>query len=312
MVLKYEIYDYTPVLGWSVSRYETFDTCKRRYFYTYYSKYAENVSLYKIKQLKAMTSTALEIGNVVHDIIEAFLLRLQKSDTSIDEDRFFTYARSKAEKYFSTKTFLEIYYGHTEKISLPFVFEKIDTCLKNFLQSPICSWIYMKALTNKTNWMIEPPGYGETRLDGLKAYCKMDFLFPVDGDIYILDWKTGQKDTAKHSSQLIGYAAAAASNFHIPWNTIYPKIVYLYPQFEEFELALTDKDLHDFFAAVRRQTQEMKAYCRESDRNTPLPIDNFPLSPSPSLCSYCNFQELCFPDRKPVKKTPGIDNPGDT
>ncbi len=294
MDLKYQPYSYTPVLGWSISRYETFDKCKRQYFYTYYSKFVKGVPQYKITQLKELTSVALEIGNVVHDVVEAFLKRLQKSDSDIDENRFFVFAKEKTLQYFSSKTFLETHYGLYDAIDKDKAFEKIETCLKNFITSPMFTWLFMKAITNKTNWMIEPPGYGETRLCGLKAYCKMDFLFPVDKDIYILDWKTGSKDTYKHSQQLIGYAAAASNNFSIPWNTIFPKIIYLYPTFEEFEIPLTEQDFSGFYNRIMQQTQEMHAYCADVQNNIPLPMDNFPCSPSSSLCRFCNFSELCL------------------
>ncbi|MBD3316208.1 MAG: hypothetical protein GF344_10500, partial [Chitinivibrionales bacterium] len=238
MKLKYKRYEFTRPLGWSSSRYETFDKCKRQYYYTYYRHHIRDVPSYRIEKLRSLTSVPLEMGNVVHDVLEAFLWRLQKSDSDIDEQRFYDYAKAKTDEYFSRKTFLEIYYGQRESLDMTFVHERIGACLKNFIGSPIYHWLYMKAMNNRDNWMIEPPGYGETRLDGLKAYCKMDFLFPVDGHIYIIDWKTGKKDLTKHRRQLIGYATAASSNFDIPIDTIFPRIVYLQPSFEELELSL--------------------------------------------------------------------------
>ena len=297
MPLTYQHYDFTPVLGWSISRYEVFDKCKRQYFYSYYSKYAPDIPQYKIKQLKDMTSVPLEIGNIVHDVLEAFLRRLQKSDSNLDEERFFLFAQEKARKAFTEKTFIEIYYGAQRQTTPEEAYVKIATCLKNFIESPCYSWIFMKAIRNKADWLIEPPGYGETRLNGLKAYCKMDFLFPVDGEVHILDWKTGSKDTYKHSNQLIGYAAAAHNNFGIPWNTLFPKIVYLYPVFSEFECDMT-KDTSDFFTKVQTQTNEMYALCSNAASNIPLPIEHFPMTPSQGLCMYCNYQELCFPTKK--------------
>jgi hypothetical protein len=121
----------------------------------------------------------------------------------------------------------------------------------------------------------------------------MDFLFPVGEEFHILDWKTGGKDRYKHANQLIGYAAATHNNFNAPWKDIFPKIVYLYPQFEEFELDLKD-DVSIFFEKVKSQTEEMYGFCTDVDRNIPLQIDAFPLSPSKSACTFCNFQELCF------------------
>ena len=298
MELKYERYPYSDILGWSISRYEVFDKCKRQYFFQYYARYAEGVPSYKIKQLKELTSTALEVGNVVHDVLEAFLRRLQKSSSDVDEKRFFEYAAALTADYFSRKSFLEVYYGTVAGIDVARALSMVELCLKNFINSPVYSWIFMKAITNRANWMIEPEGYGETRLAGLKAYCKMDFLFPVDGDIVILDWKTGKKDMYKHSSQLIGYAAAASSNFGIPWKTIYPKIVYLSPQFDEFELKLRNEEFEGLFKRTKAQTEEMYSYCADIEKNKPLAMERFPKTPSTSMCGWCNFQELCFPDRK--------------
>ena len=242
---------------------------------------------------------------MVHDVIEAFLRRLQKSDSDIDENRFLQFAKQKADLYFSTKTFIEAYYGMTAAVDAAAAFEKIVSCLENFTSSPIYTWLFMKAITNKDNWMIEPPGYGETRLDGLKAYCKMDFLFPVDSDIYILDWKTGARDTFKHSRQLIGYAAAASSNFSIPWNTIFPKIIYLHPVFEEFEMALSEQDFSEFFTRIQEQTQAMHVYCSDVENNVPRPMEEFAPTPSSAICRYCNFQELCF-DKKNTPPSKGV------
>jgi hypothetical protein len=299
MDLKYEKYEFTPVLGWSISRYEVFDKCKRQYYYNYYPKFVQGVPLYKMQQLKNMTSVPLEIGNVVHDVLEAFLRRLQKSDSNIDEARFYEYAEAKTKEYFSTKTFIEVYYGRQTAVDVAAAYETVSRCLANFIGSPIYSWIFMKAMTNRASWMIEPPGYGETRLAGLKAYCKMDFLFPVDGEIAILDWKTGKRDTYKHGNQLIGYAAAASSNFGIPWAKIFPKIVYLNPVFDEFELTLREDDFSSFLERVKRETVEMQEYCADVESNKPAPIERFVKMPSESLCAYCNYQELCFPERKP-------------
>lgn len=304
METQYKIYDFTPQIGWSISRYEVFDKCKRMYYYNYYGKFAAAVPSYKMRSLKELTSVPLEMGNIVHDVIEAFLRRLQKSDSNIDESRFFEYAMEKTSEYFYKKTFIEKYYHQVDDIDMAKVNAKIRKCLENFLSSPVFNWIFMKALRNKDNWMIEPGGYGETRLNGLKAYCKMDFLFPVDGDVYILDWKTGRKNELKHAHQLIGYTAAASTNFHIPVERIFPKIVYLYPEFEEFELRCGSKDLENLFNMALKQTREMESFCENHDENFPKPVDCFPVNPSESLCRLCNFQELCFPDiHNSAKKT---------
>ena len=291
--LRFPEYPFSSILGWSISRFEVFDKCKRQYFYQYYPKFVKDVPFYKMSKLKELTSAPLEVGNAVHDCMEALLTRLQKSDSEIDEEKFFRFADGKLREYFSKKTFIEIYYKQAEALDVQAASEKARACLDNFINGPCYSWIYMKAITSRTGWMIEPPGFGETRLDGMKAYCKMDFLFPVDGDVYILDWKTGAKDEAKHAAQLMGYAAAANSNFSVPWNHIFPKIVYLYPKYDELEIALGERELADFVKTIRAQTEQMHAFCADVEKNVPLDISKFAPGPSPGLCRNCKFQELC-------------------
>ena len=71
-------YPFTPVLGWSVSRYDKFTTCKRQYYYDYYAKYDVEVPQQRIAFLRSLTSVPLEVGNLVHDTISTLLNRLRR------------------------------------------------------------------------------------------------------------------------------------------------------------------------------------------------------------------------------------------
>lgn len=289
----YPTYPFTAILGWSISRYELFTQCTRRYFFQYYRKHVPGVRLDHINRLRALTSTALATGTVVHDVIEAFLKRLQKSDTRIDRDKFFAYARNEVAKYIDYHEFQETYYKEKQRVSAEDIYPRVEACLRNFLDSPCFNWIFMKALTNKDNWLIEPEGFGETRIDGMKAYCKMDFLFPVDDHVYILDWKTGKKDAEKHVTQLRAYALAARHNFGVDVNRLFPKIIYLYPEVDELETSITQEQLDALVETIRAQTAQMQSYCRDVENNLPLDIDTFPYTEYRALCRFCNYREIC-------------------
>jgi ATP-dependent helicase/DNAse subunit B len=97
MMLKQ--FPFTPILGWSVSRFDTFSYCKRKYFYSYYGKSDKEFPFTKISQLKALTSEALTIGSLAHDVIEAILKRLQKSTDVIDEARMKGFVKAQVQKY---------------------------------------------------------------------------------------------------------------------------------------------------------------------------------------------------------------------
>jgi len=106
-------FNYTPILGWSVSRFYTFKICKRKYYYNYYGKYDDNFKL--IKELKKLTSVALEIGNITHDIIKSILERLIILNKSIDKKKLEKYCYEISTKYCEDKIFSEVYYKEKKK-----------------------------------------------------------------------------------------------------------------------------------------------------------------------------------------------------
>ncbi len=288
-------YDYSDILGWSLSRYDKFKLCRRQYYFDYYGKYDTECPRSKINALKSMTSTALETGNIIHDTIKAFLERLLKSEEPVDSERFLDYARKKTDEYCGAKTFAEVYYKQLKNIDTDWIYENVKMGLNNFIGSDRFRWIIEKAITNKTGWIIEPPGYGETRIDGMKAYCKVDFLFPVDGDIFILDWKTGKPDEKKHSKQLIGYSTWAANNFSKEPARIFPGTAYLLPKYSEISIKVSVSDIKAFSDTVKTETGEMYAALKSIEQNIPKEKKEFATTSNMKICGFCNYRELCFP-----------------
>jgi len=286
-------FDFTPILGWSVSRYDVFQLCKRQYFYTYYGKYDTIIPEWKINTLKKMTSIPLEIGNIAHDIIEVLLTRLQKTDDPIDTHRFADYVRRKTEDYCNAKIFSEIYYTEINRIDADDIFKTVKMCLDNLLGSERFEWLKKEALLNKDHWIIEPGGYGETRIDEMKAYCKVDFLFPVNKNVFILDWKTGKPLPNKHVKQLKGYSSWASFHFSKNPTEIIPIIAYLKPAYSETEVIFNEFDLEEFSIQVRNETQEMHAFCDNVEKNIPKNKAEFKKTENKVYCRYCNFRELC-------------------
>src|SRR5512146_235402 len=55
--------------SWSASRHDTFASCQRRYYYSYYAALEDE----EIRRLKKLSALPLWAGSVVHDAIERFL-----------------------------------------------------------------------------------------------------------------------------------------------------------------------------------------------------------------------------------------------
>lgn len=285
-------FDYTPILGWSVSRYDQFNTCKRKYYYTYYGRYSPDQK--KIERLKKLTSIPLSTGILVHKTINDILCRLLKSEAEIDKERLFEYIAKMVEQYLHENTFEEVYYNKLDDISLENIFESVVDHIYYFMDSERFSFINKKALPEKQRWVIEPPGYGEARIERLKAYFKVDFLFPIENKIFIIDWKTGKPDQKKHKKQLLGYASWASYHFDKPFSSITPIIVYLKPEYEEVKIKVGEKDIKSFVEMIRFETEEMYAFCQNIEDNIPKPIEVFEKTDIIAICNYCNFKEMCF------------------
>ena len=291
-----KIYAYTDILGWSFTRYDTFQTCKRRYYYQYYRKY-DFKNLSRINLLSGLTTVPMEIGNVTHKVLETLLRRLQKSFEPIDQEKLFDYARKKTFEVCREKTFDDVYYGIRDDVDVEAeIVRPVCEAMDNFLNSERLNWIYEEAAPNKDDWIIEldePLKYGECRIDDYKAYCKVDFLFPVGNEIYIIDWKTGKELYNKYNTQLHGYAGWARCMFGVDLDRIKTIVAYTRPAYVEKSVQLNEYDLEDFAGRVRTQSEAMFKFCDDHHANIPLPKEEFPMTEAVSFCKTCNFRELC-------------------
>ncbi|GHT58866.1 hypothetical protein AGMMS49531_01760 [Endomicrobiia bacterium] len=285
-------FSYTDILGWSVSRYDRFSNCKRQYFYDYYAKFDKDISLEKIQFLKSLTSKALETGNIVHDIIRDMLKRYQISTKPLNKDKFFKYSYTMTEEYCNSKTFFEHYYNG-EIISTSEIYQKIKSILENFLHSSRFAWIEKNATSQSSEWIIEPGGFGEARINNYKAFCKVDFLFPIADKIYIMDWKTGKPDDKKHSKQLTGYSLWSNYHFGKKAADIIPLVVYLYPAYNERSIKINDYCIAEFVNTVISETKDMYAYLKNIEKNIPKDKKEFSLTSDLFFCKYCNYKEIC-------------------
>jgi hypothetical protein len=291
---KIKKFEYSSILGWSVSRYETFNTCKRQYYYNYYAKYDKEYSREKIDKLKKMTSIPLEIGTIVHDVNKMLLERLQQSGTEINNEKFFAFTRRKTDDYCDRKVFSELYYNKIDQLKVDEIYTSVELCLQNLLSSDRFKWIFEEAIRYKAAWIVEPPGFGETRIQGLKAYCKVDFLFPLGKMIYIMDWKTGKQDQEKHHKQLVGYATWATYHFGQEPEKITPILAYLNPEYQEVVVKVDELDVQQFSSLVKHETEEMYRFCLDVEANLPQEKEKFEKTTHTKICEHCNYRELCF------------------
>jgi hypothetical protein len=288
-------YPYTDILGWSVSRYEKFRTCQRQYYFDYYAKrHDDEVDKKQLARLRELTTVALEAGNIVHDVCKALFERLRKSNAALDRQRFLDYADQPTEAYCSKKEFMEVYYNEMPSINIVAIKEAVKTYLTVLLDSDRFQWICREAISNSKSWIIEPDGFGETRINELKAYCKVDFLLPLGDKIYIIDWKTGKEDEIKHRKQMLGYTAFACDHFGKGPQDVVCILFYLKSGNEKV-FHFNEVDVLNFANSIRSESEEMYGMTIHTESNIPKHKDDFIQTTNPRICGMCNYKALCFP-----------------
>jgi hypothetical protein len=283
---------YTPQLGWSSTRSETFRSCRRRYFFQYYARYDSELPLAHIQRLKSLSSMPMLVGEAVHDVLATLLRRLLRSSAPIDEERFMRHVRQTLEAALAGNELMEVHYGQRSVPEATDLQQPAMDCLEQLLASDRSLWL-VEVLQGDPRYLIEPSGYGEARLQGMKIYAKVDCLIEVDSKVVILDWKTGRQDPAKHLRQLLGYAAWAEDHLKVEAHRIRCIAVYLQNGYEEVEKQPTRSDLQGLAAEVAAEIQQMQDLLRDPERNIPLEKVFFPLTENLGYCCQCQFRELC-------------------
>ncbi|NDG75038.1 MAG: PD-(D/E)XK nuclease family protein [Synechococcaceae bacterium WB8_1B_136] len=286
-------YPYSPQLGWSTTRSETFRGCRRRYFYQYYWKFERELPLNRILLLRQLSSAPMIIGQAVHTVLAAVLRRLLKTRDPIDQSRFQVYVgKTILRELQSCSGLMEVYYGERQPVGAADLQPSVLACMEPFLASDRYHWL-QEQLADDPPFLIEPPGYGEARLQELKIYAKVDALLQTPTETVILDWKSGRQDPVKHLRQLVGYAAWAEHTLSVEAGRIRCIAAYLQPAYSEVEAQPSKAELDALATEVGGEIARMKLLCADPERNIPLEKEAFPLTENLGFCQHCAFRELC-------------------
>ena len=288
-------YPFTPELGWSVSRYNTFATCRRQYYYTYYTKFDREHPASLIERLKQLTTVPMETGTAVHNIMAAVLERLSKSQSDINLQRLAGFVETEVQRRLNAARFAEVYYQEAPAVVLPDLLPPVRACVRAFLDSPRYSWVRDEVMQpgRGNAWLIESADYGECRIAGHKAYCKVDFAAVVEGQLTIVDWKSGRRDDAKTAHQLLAYAAWAVHEQGFTPSQVRTVAAYLQPEYGEVVGQPSTADVAAFVEQMQAQVEQMRAYCANPDQNTPHGKEAFPQTENATVCRHCCFRQLC-------------------
>jgi PD-(D/E)XK nuclease superfamily len=282
--------------AWSLSRHDTFMTCKRKYYYSYYAA-AEDPEIHRLKRLSALPLWA---GSVVHDTLERLLKERDQLPGVAEQEALVKAAvhESMLNDWRTSEGGGEGFRLFEHEYAQPIGPEDkrlavtiVMRSLRNALLGPTLREAFE---LGRTRWLsVEELVAFE--LDGTPVRLRMDLAFrDSEGRVVIVDWKTGRREGRFNETQLAGYALYAQ---RMGWvqeaEELRTELAYLViPKY--VRRSVVAKTLTHAQHFIQKSTASMQALLLDIPGNRAR-LEDFPMIDRPQICRRCNFRKLCFP-----------------
>lgn len=291
--------------SWSVSRHDTFNSCRRKYFYSYYLA-PDDPEIHRLKKLSALPLWA---GSVVHEIIEDFL-KTHDALPSPEEQQAIVHAavherllgdwRDSEAASMRFRLFEHEYSTPVDAEDKKIVVGTVMRSLRNFFKSPVLQ----EALgVGRSSWLTVED-LVSFEVGGVNVFLRMDLAFrDAQGRVVIVDWKTGRGEGRFNEIQLAGYALyAARQGWSASPEEIQTELAYLaIPRY--VRRSVDARKLDHARAFIEKSAGGMKTLLLDPLLNLGR-IEDFPMIDRPQTCRRCNFRRLCFPPSDVAAEAP--------
>ena len=282
--------------SWSVSRHDTFASCRRRYFYSYYAA-SEDPEIYRLKKLSALPLWA---GSVVHETIERFLKTRDALPVPEEQDAIIRAAvheemltgwRLSESGSPGFRLFEHEYETPVDQEDKRIVVNTVMRSLRAFFRSPTLR----EALAVGRERWLTVEDLVSFEVGDATVLLRMDLAYRApDGRVVIVDWKTGRGEGRFSEVQLAGYALYAARQGWVAApEEIETELAYLaIPRYVRRKVDARKLDAARAF--IERSARNMKSLLLDPVANLAR-LEDFPMIDRPRVCRRCNFRRLCFP-----------------
>ncbi len=307
--------------SWSASRHDSFASCRRRYYYSYYAAVDDP----EVRRLKKLSALPLWAGSVVHDTIEAFL-RSNDALPSVEEPEALirsvvhsgmlsSWRESEAfepgtgapvpepsssagpdaeggEPPREPFRLFEHEYGvAVEQEDKRLVVNTVMRSLKNFFKSETLR----RALEVGRGRWLAMEDLVSFHVDDVEVLLRRDLAYrDHDGRVVIVDWKTGRGEGRFNEVQVAGYALYAAEQGWVQApEEISTELNYLVIP-KAVRRSVDRRKVDHARSFIRKSAGTMKSLLLDPLQNLAR-LEDFPMIDRPSYCRRCNFRRLCFP-----------------
>jgi hypothetical protein len=285
--------------SWSVSRHDTFSSCRRRYFYSYYVSQDDP----EVQRLKKLSALPLWAGSVVHETIEGFLKTHDTLPSETEQEAIIRAAihgemldnwqKSMAgpaspEEF---RLFEHEYDVPVEQEDKKIVVGIVMRSLRNFFRSGLLKEVLA---VGRAQWLTVED-LVSFDVAGVPVFLRMDLAFrDKNGRVVIVDWKTGRAEGRFSEVQLAGYALYAARQGWVQApDELQTELAYL--ALDKYVRRQVDaRTLAHAQAFIEKSASNMRNLLVDVALNQGR-LEDFVMVDRPQLCRRCNFRRLCFP-----------------
>jgi hypothetical protein len=291
--------------SWSVSRHDSFATCRRRYFYAYYAAQEDP----DIQRLKKLSALPLWAGSVVHETIESVLKTYDRIPDATEQEaliraavhsRMLTEWRESEAGSLRFRLFEHEYQVTIEPEDKKVLVGTVMRSLRNFFRSDLLRQIYA---AGRARWL-SLEDLVSFEVAGVQVFLRMDLAYrDAEGRVVIVDWKTGRGEGRFSEVQLAGYALYAAEQGWVSSpEELRTQLAYL--AVPRYVIRSVDgRKLEHARSFIRKSSSTMKSLLLDPLANLAR-LEDFPMIDRPRICRRCNFRRLCFPPREAREAPP--------
>jgi hypothetical protein len=315
--------------SWSASRHDTFASCRRRYYYSYYAALEDA----EIQRLKKLSALPLWAGSVVHDAIESFLRANDQLPSPEDQEALIrrvvhsgmlsdwresecsapgghpaqggpggaaeerppggrqSVAPAESLESFPFRLFEHEYGIPVEQEDKRIAVNTVMRSLKHFFRSETLR----HALELGRERWLALEDLVSFHVGEVEVFLRMDLAYrDRDGRVVIVDWKTGRNEGRFNEVQVAGYALYATEQGWVGEpEQISTELSYLVIP-KAVRRSVDRRKIEHARRFILKSASTMKALLVDPVANLAR-LEDFPMVDRPQLCRRCNFRRLCFP-----------------
>jgi len=282
--------------SWSASRHDTFASCRRRYYYSYYASLEDE----EIRRLKKLSALPLWAGSVVHDTIETFLKTHDALPPPEEQEALVRATvhsgmladwRESEAGSVRFRLFEHEYEIPVEQEDKRIAVNTVMRSLKNFFRTETLREAFA---VGRSGWLALED-LVSFQVGDVEVFLRMDLAFRGrDGRVVIVDWKTGRGEGRFNEVQVAGYALYATEKGWVgDPEEISTELNYLVIP-RATRRVVTKEKIEGVRGFIERSARDMKALLLDPVENRAR-LEDFPMIDRPQVCRRCNFRRLCFP-----------------